>query len=93
MKTILYALFFIMVVIALSIMSCNKDDNPDNQADPWTLVLEENIGPEGGTLGDSTFNLEIPAGVFSSSTMLSLYSSSQQLFKIGQNSKDRRNRK
>jgi hypothetical protein len=84
MKTNLLILVIFMAVIAFVAISCNKDENPDNQADPWTLMLEETIGPQGGTLGDTTFSLEIPAGVFSNLTTLSLYSSPYKLFNKGQ---------
>jgi hypothetical protein len=80
MKINYFKLFILLVFIALAVVSCKKDDDPDNQADPWKLMLEETIGPEGGILGDSTFSLEIPAGVFSTSTTLSLYSSSTKVF-------------
>jgi hypothetical protein len=80
MKTTLYIMVIFMAVIALTVVSCNKDDNSENHTDPWSLVLEETIGPEGGTIGDESFSLEIPAGVFNSANTLSLYSSSNKVF-------------
>jgi hypothetical protein len=56
MKPNLLKLFILFAFIAFTVVSCKKDDNPDNQADPWKLVLEETIGPAGGTLGDTTFS-------------------------------------
>jgi hypothetical protein len=71
----------ILAVFTLAFFStCQKDDDSENEADPWSLVLEETIGPSGGTLSDETFSLEIPAGVFNTSTTLSLYSSSTKVF-------------
>lgn len=69
-----------MAVMAVAVVSCNKDDGPDNEGDPWTLVQEEYIGISGGVIDTNGIRFEVPSGVFDQSRKISLYISDQTVF-------------
>jgi len=70
-------------------ISCGKDDNPDDNEykDPWTLVQEVYIGSSGGVIDTSGIRFEIPAGVFEGSRKISLYISEDNALGSNQASK------
>jgi hypothetical protein len=81
MKTNYLRFVMFTATLCLATISCQKDDNPTNsQADPWVLVMEETIGPAGGTLADETLSLEVPAGIFSTPATMSVYSNGNKVF-------------
>ncbi|GEM_PF-4110569 len=60
-------------LVAFSI-SCEKSNEPANNNNEGTLIASGTIGSEGGDVGTSDLLISVPAGAFSASTELKLYS-------------------
>jgi len=67
---------FSLLLITLLFSSCKKDEDnpPAPPSDQPTLLAQEQIGPEGGTLTSDEVTITIPQGAFSKTADISLYS-------------------
>ncbi len=66
----------VLLLIALQISSCkkNEDNTPSLPDANLTLLVQEQIGPEGGTLSSDEISIVIPQGAFSQTEDIKLYS-------------------
>lgn len=67
-----FTIFSLLAIIFLSACKKNDDENNNPPNDQTAYLAEATIGPEGGTMSATEFELIVPAGAFSELTDLKL---------------------
>jgi hypothetical protein len=65
----------VVISVLLTYSGCKKDDNSPRE-DTYDLAISKVIGPEGGSISSNEVTIEFPAGAFSGSESIELYTSS-----------------